>query len=120
MKKTLRTLMVAVTMMMLSLVALPRANAQLDYNEASFGIYQRGVLVGEVYRAETDPSNYVEHWVLYPTYVYPNVTNGIVTTLQPGHTEYRDAKDFLGRVPFERGSRYVTATCNDGTKIPGR
>src|SRR5262245_50906860 len=112
MKTTLRTLLATGALMLLSIVPLPRASAQVPPDVKSLGIYQHGVLVGEIYRSDTDPNNYSEHWVLYPGYVYPSERNGIETSIRPGRAEYRDLRDFLARVPFGTGARYVVTSCN--------
>jgi hypothetical protein len=85
---------------------------------SAFGIYQDGVLVGELMRVDEDPEKYVEHWVLYPDYVYPSERNGVVTEIVPGAIPYDGLDDFFRNVPFEEGSRYVEATCADGTHLP--
>lgn len=58
--------------------------------------------------------------MLYPSYVYPSEKNGISITIKPSQADYHDLADFLARVPFERGSRYMTTSCSDGTTLPGR
>lgn len=37
--------------------------AQIDPEQHSFAIYQNERQVGEIYREDTDPAHYVEHWV---------------------------------------------------------
>ncbi len=96
-------------------------NAQITPDvKSSFGVYERGVLVGEIYRADLDVERYTEHWVLYPGYVYPSAANGVTVEIRGGLTEYRDLGDFFRRVPFGTGSRYVRTDCIDGTTLPGR
>lgn len=99
------------------------ARAQIDPQRQSLALYEARqgampVLVGEVYREGADPSRYTEHWVLYPNYVYPSERTDHAVSLQVGHAEYRDAADFLGRVSFERGSRYVRVACVDSAERP--
>lgn len=121
MDKKLRTVVLSLAALLLVvLLAAQRVAAQIPPVGYSVGLYQGGILVGEVYRQDADPSSYTEHWVLYPAYVYPNEKNGVVTELRPGRTDYRDLTDFLARVPWARGSRYVTSRCSDGTTLPGR
>lgn len=103
----------------LAAMALP-TYAQLDPDDRSFGLYQDGRLVGEIYRADTDPQRYVEHWVLYTGYVYPTAQNAIVTEIIPGLTRYTSVPGFLRRVPFAQGSRYVKVVCDDSATLPGR
>ncbi|MDB4929314.1 MAG: hypothetical protein JWM10_1798 [Myxococcaceae bacterium] len=99
------------------------ARAQIDPGLRSFGVYESRpglapTLLGELFREGADPAHYVEHWVLYPGYENPSATNGVVVTLRPGQRAYRDAADFLARVPFGRGSRYVHTDCLDSAERP--
>jgi hypothetical protein len=96
------------------------ASAQLDYGRTAFGVYEDGMLVGEILRVESNPSHYVEHWVLYPNYVYPSAKNNVALEIRPGLVEYRDTADFFARVPWSAGSRYVKSDCLDGTELPSR
>ena len=115
--------LLSLTVVALMLGLHPRAgHAQLDVGNRAFDIYQREVKVGEIYRGEdaSGSEKYVEHWVLFDNYVYPSERNGIATELRPGGTEYRDTSDFLARVPWEKGYRYVRVDCNDTATLPGR
>jgi hypothetical protein len=99
------------------------AHAQIDPGVKSFGIYESRpgaapVLVGEILREDANVTTYAEHWVLYPGYVYPSATNGVVMAILPGLTPYRGIADFFARVPFARGSRYVHVDCLDTTDRP--
>jgi hypothetical protein len=96
------------------------AQAQLDPGLRVYDIYEDDQRVGQVYREGTDPSTYVEHWVMFPNYVYPSPVNGVRLLIVPGNDEYRSAGDFLARVPFERGARYARAAIVDSERIPGR
>lgn len=97
------------------------ANAQLDYNEErAFDLYEDGQLVGQVFREGSNPTEYVEHWVMFPRYIYPSPVNGVQLVVVPGKSHYRGAADFLARVPFEPGSRYARAAIFDAERIPGR
>lgn len=116
----IRSVVAAVVLSGLALVVKQEASAQVPPYKDSLGIYQRGKLVGEVYREGGSETNYVEHWVLYPGYVYPSPANKASFELRPGQAEYKDAATFLAKVPFEKGSRYVKTSCEDGTSIPGR
>ncbi len=96
-----------------------RAHAQLDPGMTiAYGVYQDGRLVGEIYREDGDPRHYTEHWVLYPTYVYPSGANRVVTDVRASGRTYRDLDDFFARVPWSRGSRHVEAACDDGAALP--
>ena len=85
-----------------------------------FKIYQNGVEVGEIYTPQcASRSLYVEHWILYPNYVYPNARNGIKTEIVPdADASYASEADFFARAPFGPGYRYVHVTSEDGTQLP--
>jgi hypothetical protein len=60
--------------------------------------------------------------VLYPNYTYDQgAQHGdaihIVAHAGPG---YQSTQDFLSRVPFPKGSRYVVTRCQEFHKLPGR
>ena len=118
--KTLATLTLAFAIGTATLAIAPRARAQCPTDPDSIAIIQDGEVVGEIYRIDPDPDHYVEHWVLYPGYVYPDAESGVITELRPGYRTYRNLDDFYARVPFEKGSRYVKVDCLDGTTLPGR
>lgn len=102
-------------------IAPRSARAQLDYTGSEvFDLYEYGQRVGQVYREGADPSEYVEHWVMFPRYIYPSPVNGVQLVVVPGNDKYRSAGDFLARVPFEPGSRYARAAIFDAERIPGR
>lgn len=101
------------------------ARAQIDPYRASYGVYEsrpggEPVLLGEIYREDDDVRSYTEHWVLYPGYVNPSPSNGLVLTIRPNHREYRDARDFFARVPWSAGSRYARVDCSDDMPLPVR
>ena len=98
----------------------PIARAQIDPFDQSYGLYQRDQLVGEVFREDTNPSSYTEHWILYPAYVYPNDTNGVTVVIRPSGLRYAGTADFLTRAFWSTGSRYVKTACTDGTTLPTR
>ncbi|MFO0649065.1 MAG: hypothetical protein U0326_22680 [Polyangiales bacterium] len=97
-----------------------RAGAQIDPYRQSYGVYERDLLVGEIFRDETDPAHYSEHWVLYPEYVYPGASNGLSVVIRPSGMSYENLSDFFRRVRWDRGSRYVETVCNDGASLPVR
>lgn len=91
-----------------------RGRAQILHDpDSSYGIYQNEELVGEIMRVDDDPNEYVEHWVLYPEYVY-----GEELTIVPSQTYYGSLDGFFDRVPWAAGSRYVRTECFDGTSLP--
>jgi len=67
-----------------------------------------------------DGTNYVEHWVLFPGYVYPSAKNGVVTELHVVPHALSGEEEFLATVDFGEGYRYVRVECHDTTSIPGR
>lgn len=95
-----------------------RAHAQLEPDTQSYGVYQNDRLAAEIFREDTSGSNYTEHWVLYPNYVYPNTSNSVVSIVRASGRRYSDLADFVARVPWSAGSRYVEAACNDGDALP--
>lgn len=114
-----------VTLAVSSMAGERIARAQLEPDLQSFGIYEPTlsgpyVLRGEIFRVGTDSATYTEHWVLYPGYVYPSAQNGVHVEIVPGLHAYSSERDFLSRVSFPTGSRYVKAACADGTRLPGR
>ncbi len=96
----------------------PRAHAQIDPGNRSYGVYQGDQLVGEVFRDGTDRAHYTEHWVLSPDYVRPDASSRVTTTVRQSGRAYDDLADFFARVPWTRGSHHVVAVCDDGDALP--
>jgi hypothetical protein len=96
----------------------PPAHAEIDSGILVYDIWENGRIVGEVYRNDANPEHYVEHWVLYPGYIYPSAENGLSIEITKGTKQYRSVQDFFARVPFAKGSRYVKTECFDGTALP--
>lgn len=113
-----KPILVALFALAASSLGGPAARAQIDPYRISVGVYQNDVLVGEVWRDGVDPARYTEHWVLSARYVYPSERNRVTPTLRPSGRAYENLRDFLARVPWADGSRYVVADCADGTTIP--
>ena len=97
-----------------------RAHAQIDPYRQSYGVYQRDVLVAEIFREDTDAASYTEHWVLSRAYVYPGADTALTTVIHPSGRAYSGLADFVARVPWTDGSRYVEAACSDGAALPVR
>jgi hypothetical protein len=99
-----------------------RCQAQIDPGmKVMQVIYQGDQEVGRVYRDGPGPK-YTEHWVLFPNYTYDQGARlgdaiHIVAQEGPG---YQSAQDFLSRVPFPKGARYVVTRCEEFAKLPGR
>lgn len=85
-------------------------------------IIQNGIRVGEIYVPQRDLGaiNYVEHWVLYNSYVYPGSDADLLTTIRVGRVGYESEADFFARVPWGPGFRYVRVDCTDTDRLPGR
>jgi len=99
----------------------PVAKAQLDPGD-KFYLYENGMRVGEVYvpdRAQGQ-TEYLEHWVLYPGYMYPGPR--FIGTLQivpsPMEKPYASESDFFQRVPFAAGSKYIRVLAQEYPYLP--
>jgi hypothetical protein len=82
-------------------------------------VYEGETEVGRVYRDVEGP-RYTEHWVLYPNFSFDQTTRAgasmqIVAKKGQG---YASVEDFLDRVPFPKGSRYVMAHCEEFDELP--
>lgn len=90
-----------------------------DYPEAYRNVLFDGdEEVGQVYR-DVVGSSYTEHWVLYSNYTFDRIRKAgpsIEIVAEPGG--YRGVRDFLNRVPFPQGSRYVIARCEEFDRLP--
>jgi hypothetical protein len=100
-------------------MAIP-ASAQLD--PGNFDIVQNGKKVGEVFVPDraVGQTAYVEHWVLFSDYVYPNNDLPLKTIIKPGRQRYVSEEDFFARAPWGRGFRYVRMDVTDTDTLPGR
>jgi hypothetical protein len=115
--------------MVIALLALTiaRASALTTHVQLDPDVYevlQNGIRVGEIYVPARDPkaTQYVEHWVLYNSYVYPSKDQPDWTmeirAAQRSH--YESEADFFARVPWGPGFRYVRADCAESDRLPGR
>jgi hypothetical protein len=111
---------IGTSVLLVACVSTPVAFGPLDPGDCR--IYQNGVRVGEIHvPGKASQSLYIEHWILYPTYVYPNTCNGIRTEIVPDtNLSYTSEADFFARAPFGPGFRYVRVTSNDPDIMPGR
>ena len=127
--KSQRTWVKPLSFVVIALVALTGAklttistHAQLQ-PDFSYDVLQNGIRVGEVYVPEHDPEakQYVEHWVLYNSYVYPSKDdpkwNMEIRVAQ--RSNYKSEADFFARVPWGQGFRYVRAVCTESDRLPG-
>lgn len=106
-----------------AIVAVPPASAQIEPQRLSYAVWLERpglipLLCGEVYREDTDPRTYTEHWVLFPDYVAPDLKNGYQIRLDPGYRVYEDTRDFLARVPFAHGAQYVKQEVSTYAELP--
>ena len=106
---------------MLTGIMPPAAKAQLDVG-SRFYLYENGVRVGEIYvpdRAEGQ-SEYLEHWVLYPNYMYPGPRFIGALQIVPSPTEkpYASESDFFRNVPFAPGSKYIRVLAQEYSYLP--
>jgi hypothetical protein len=100
-------------------IVLP-AYAQID--PGNFVIVQNGKIVGEIFVPQRNAGqiNYVEHWVLFRDYVYPDSDLSLVTKIKTGRQRYTSEADFFARVPWGPGFRYVRIDATDTDVLPGR
>jgi hypothetical protein len=80
-------------------------------------VYEGDTEVGRVFRDLPGPE-YTEHWVLFPNFSFDrggSKSMQIVAVPSPGYTS---VDDFLARVPFPDGSRYVCTVCQEFDRLP--
>ena len=111
---------IGTSVLLVACVSTPVAFGPLDPGDCR--IYQNGVRVGEIHvPGKASQSLYIEHWILYPTYVYPNTRNGIRTEIVfDTSLSYTSEADFFARAAFGPGYRYIRVTSNDMDRMPGR
>ncbi|PWT88485.1 MAG: hypothetical protein C5B54_10610 [Acidobacteria bacterium] len=116
MKLLFRSLLILITVLTLTLPAF----AQLD--PGNFVIVQNRRIVGEIFVPEREPgqTNYVEHWVLFPDYIYPASGVSLDTKIKLSRKTYTSEADFFARVPWGPGFRYVRIDATDTDVLPGR
>ena len=114
----MRKLLCLTIAMMLFVTAAPPAAAQLDPGIRVYEIFEAGVKVGEIYvPPHQDRDLYVEHWVLFPGYVYPSESNGTAARIAQSGIVARSVPEFFAR-PFPTGSRYVEVTAHESESLP--
>ena len=106
---------------LLGTVKPPAAKAQIGPDVKVY-LYENGVRVGEIYVPDraADQSQYLEHWVLYPNYMYPGPKFIGALEIVPSPTEppYASEQDFFRRVPFGPGYKYIRVTAQESTSLP--
>ncbi len=74
-----------------------------------------GTKVGEIYvTRRPGAAAYVEHWVMFPGYAYPDHIRPAVSQ------RYHGEQDFLDHVAFGPGYRYVRWDVVERGTVPGR
>lgn len=100
------------------------AFGQLDPGDGkghTFDLYESGNKVGEVFvpYRPAGATHYVEHWVMFPNYVYPSPKSLATLDIVPQATSaYRDENDFFKRVPFARGAKYARVDSEEFDYLP--
>jgi hypothetical protein len=76
--------------------------------------------VGQIFVPErtADETSYVEHWVLFADYVYPNNSLSLITQIRPSRERYASLEEFLARVPWGPGYRYVRVAAFESDSLP--
>lgn len=104
--RILRYLTASLSLALLLLPALARAQLEVGV----MGIYQNGKEVGRIYvpnRGAKDET-YVEHWVLFPGYVYPSKHRpGLETLIVPLEESAESLADFKKNQAAQPGVRFV-------------
>jgi hypothetical protein len=85
-------------------------------------LYENGIRTGEVYVPDRvdGQTQYTEHWVLYPNYLYPGPKFLGPMQVVPVTTEkpYASDAEFFKNVPFAKGSKYVRVDAEEFTSLP--
>ncbi len=116
MKKLVASLVLAAMLMSST------AFAQLDPTSRGYFVFQNGRVVGQVYVPPRDlgAERYVEHWVLYADYVYPNGEPGLNVEIRAGNGSFHDEQEFFRTVRWGQGFRYVRVDSLDTNQLPVR
>ena len=96
--------------------------APVQVDPVNHDIFQDGKKVGEIYVPDREPgaTNYIEHWVLFSDYIYPNRNLPVVTTIKASRFHDASAEQFFARVEWGPGFRYVRVEAFDTDKLPTR
>lgn len=119
--KLKKLLLIALTVSIFSMSIAPKAHAQLSAGGGIAGQfdYIRGVFkeVGKVFVPEwRSPNNYMEHWILFPDYVYPGEKNPSVdlSVTPDENIKYDNVSDFL-KENFCEGCTYIRVESTEYT-----
>ena len=118
-----RKLLVSATLAALFALAVPAtAAAAVQVDPTQYVVFQEGRKVAEIYVPWREPGTtfYVEHWVLFPDYVYPSPQSAVVTTIRASRLRYASEADFFARVAWGPGFRYIRVESFDTDQLPGR
>jgi hypothetical protein len=98
-----------------------KVHAQIDPLKNPMTIWQNGQQVGMIF-SPPDVGNrglYLEHWILFPNYVYPSEAHQIRTDIVPNTAlAYATEDEFFRAAPWGAGYRYVKVTAHDSTRLP--
>jgi hypothetical protein len=96
----------------------PARAAQLD--PGTHDVFQNGRKVAQIFAPErtADETSYVEHWVLFDSYVYPNRSLSLVTEIRPSRDSYASLEDFFARVAWGPGFRYIRVAAFESNSLP--
>ena len=121
MRRLIGGLVTAVVLTIILYFALAGARVEAQIDPGNFELYQGGVKVGEIFVPFRDRTakNYVEHWVLYPSYANPADGRGS-TEIRPVARRYLSASEFFHDVPFAPGARYVLVRAQESLDLPKR
>lgn len=106
-----------------ALGAAGSAFAQADPGDGrAHDVFQNGIKVGEIFipMRPKEAQEYLEHWILYPGYIYPGSYHPEASfTVKLGKVNYASAGDFFSRAPFPEGSRYIRVHSAESFSLPG-
>ena len=100
-------LLIPAVMALLILTGLLSQNARAQIDPQRIYFYENGIRVGEVYVPDRAPgqAEYLEHWVLYPNYLYPGPRFiGALQIVPSSEKPYASESEFFRTVPFAKGS----------------
>jgi hypothetical protein len=117
-----RALLLGAALCALFAAAPPARAAAVQLDSGNHDIFQDGRKVGEIFVPAREPGAtfYVEHWVLFADYIYPNRQLSVVTTIKASRLHYASEEEFFARVAWGPGYRYVRVESYDTDQLPGK
>lgn len=88
------------------------ARAQIDPGCFVYEVRLDDVDAGRIFRTETSPHVFTEHWVLFANYVFPNAENRLHLTIRQGTQQFRTVAEYLAAT-VRPGTRYIKAYTTD-------